>query len=301
MDAETRSTGRTFERVVAVVAVVAVAAWALVFFLARPPADQRASLDTARSSLAALSQKPGPLPTPHAVQAWKDHNQKVLKVRDGVEEALAARDGNLEKSFEEYDVRRQGGARYRVLYAEKTAALHKRAEPVLVLDSNGAPAKAKEVFSFDDWNWDPATPEIRLSLKKFWIQEAAVDALLAVAAREREFHLTPRLVSIRVENPPAELPPGAIHETIRAAAEVLLDPRDVEDFLAGVLGPGKHGLLTRLVRLKVEKTEALKISYEIPGKQGEETKVKPESFLKPVKTVLDFEVVDYVTEAKPAN
>ena len=294
MDPEQKASGMGFERAAAAVAALAVAAWVLIFFLGRIDAGDRASLESARAALQGLSNRPGSLPTPHAVQAWEAHRGRILKVRDELESALAARDANVEKSFDEYDPRRDSGAKFRGLYNQKAGDLYKRAEPVAMRDSNGAPCKAKELFDFVEWTWDPNRPEeIVLALKKFWIQEAAVDVLLAVAAKEREDHLAPRLVSIRVDNPPADLPAGAVHESIPASLEVLLDARDIEGFLAGILGPGKHGLLTRISRFKAEKTEALKMSYEISLKEGEEMKTKPANYLKPVKVLLEFEVVDY--------
>jgi hypothetical protein len=290
--------GKGFNVAVASVAAIAVIA-AVVVPIAMGLSDTEAQeLAGKRKSLLEANSRKGPLPTPHAVKFLEKYRADLKARQDEVEGFYKARDANLEQLFPEFD-RRQAGARYRQLYAEKTQALYSQAAPILVRDSNDHPAPAKEVFAFEAWDWPPSNEEVRLAQMKFNVSQAVVDILLdlgtkaAEAVKAGENHAVPRLMEIRVTNPPEEAA-GAIVSPLTGTTKLLLDPRDVPALLSELVGPGKHGLLLKLTSLGVKKSVTLKLEYTENVKPGEKAKTKTQDFLKPVQVQVGFTVLDYV-------
>lgn len=293
------SSGKAFNVVVAVVAGLALLAGVIVLAAGGLSASERKALDETREALVEADSRPGPLPTPQAVERWDGYRKDLGRVKTQVEEYYSARDRNLEKFFPEFDPR-SGGDRYRMVHRQKAMALYERAAPVLLKDSSGVPAPMKEVFAFPEWPYIPGDEEVRIAQKEFNLLETTVDLLLDLKEASQAAgagRLAPALMNVAFEKA-GEAPEGAVAVPVTAAVQLLLDARDVPALLAGFLGPGKHGLLTRLSSVSVKKTGTLELAYKETVKAGEEPRLKPDGFLKPVNVTLTVEVLDYLPSLK---
>jgi hypothetical protein len=293
--------GKVFTAVIATIAVATVLAGILILVFLGLSGSEREALQSKQAALRDVNMRQGPLATEQTIARWETYRKNLEKLQSDVGRYFETRDRNLEKYFPDFD-RRASGDRFRQVYQEKALALYKMAEPVLAKDPNGNPAPAKEVFAFDEWTWMPSPGEVRIAQAKFNIREAVADILIELADKGKEAEgtkrLSPMLLSIRLKNP-AEVDETAIVATIPGTVEVLMDARDVPSFLKSMLGPGKHGLLVILRKLSVKKTVNLNLKYPEAVKQGEEPKLKPGQFLKPVEVTLAFDVLDYQAKKGP--
>jgi hypothetical protein len=294
--------GKAFNVVVATVAAVAVVAAILVPVVMGLSESEALDLADKRKALVEANSRKGPLPTPHAVKFLEKYRASLKGRQDEVDGFYTARDANFEQFFPEFN-RREAGAKYRMLYTDKTQALYGQAGPILVRDANDHPAPMDEIFAFEKWKWDPSPEVVRLAQMKFNVCQAVVDILLELGEKAAEAKKTggnravPRLMKIRVQNPPEE-GEGAIVTPITAVVELLLDSRDVPALLSELVGPGKHGLLLKLTAIHVEKSVTLKQVYTENVNPGEKAKAKPGDFLKPVVVRVGFVVLDYIRQGK---
>jgi len=302
VEPENQAPGKLFNVLAAAVAAVAALAGVLILlFLGLSPEDREA-LERKRQALHQVQSRKGSLPTPRAVKRWKGYRKDLEALREDVEAFFRERDRNLEAYFDEYNPNRTGTDRFRKLYTEEKApALYETAKPVLIKDANGNPAPMDEVFAFDAWDYTPGREEIRIAQAEFNVRSAVVDIFLDLRAHAETVreaggrHLDPALVSVRLTYP-RDVPPNAVAVSLEVKVEALMDARDVPALVAGVLGPGKHGLLTRLKTLEAVKTQVLPLEFEVKVKEGEEPKIKPEGFVKPIRATLGFEVLDILQE-----
>jgi len=294
LENEGAKTGKTFNAVIGGLAGLAALVAVLVLALGGLGSEDEKSLEATKTALQEANERKGPLPTPEAVQRWERYRKDLSDLKRGVEGFYRNRDGNLEKYFAEFDPR-SSGDRFRMVYRQKTLALYDRASPVLAKDPNGNPAPMVEVFAFTEWGWAPSGAEVRGAQKEYNLQETVVEVLLEVLKRNQEAengHLEPMLLKLAFGKPNQASHSG-VAEAMPCSMETLIDSRDVQAVLAGILGPGKHGLLVHLDSLAQKKEVVLQQAYRETVKQGEEPKLKPDAFLKHVRLTLGFEVLDY--------